>query len=313
MPPRALDYTIVDAFTTEPFKGNPASVIALPSNHNLPDTTLQDIAKEFNLSATAFITLPEPQEDCSTLAKAPGLRWFAPQGEVAICGHATLAAAYVLLCTRSIDLTHVNNVVRFNTMSGVVTAALLLPAAAGDYAAEPRIELDFPSGEVHAVDSEFLENVKTVVARAFNSGSDSVVRFAGRGEGVSFGIYLLVEVDEEKLQLEGAAVDTGVFAELAPYRIIIITSRSKDPDTAFISRVFCPLLGVAEDPVSGSTHSLSGPYWRARLSNVQEGQEMKARQVGGRVGEIGVIWDEQNSRCRLRGAARITAKGELYL
>ncbi|KDQ18265.1 hypothetical protein BOTBODRAFT_29612 [Botryobasidium botryosum FD-172 SS1] len=312
MTPLTLNYTIVDAFTTKPFNGNPASVIILPLDSDLSDPTLQNIALEFSLSETAFITQPESQESHDTPTRTFGLRWFTPKIEVALCGHATLASAKVLFSTPSLVPAHVN-LIRFSTLSGVLTAARLPPVDGAD----SKIELDFPSGEVHAVEPEFFEKVESVVARAFNSSTPSVVKFAGGGEGISFKPHLLIEVDGEKLPLEGASVNPNIFpvdkAELAPYRAIGVTSQSNKPGISFVSRVFCPLSGIPEDPVTGSAHSLLGPYWRVRLPNVQAGQEMNARQVGGRVGEIGVVWDEQTRRCRIRGSARVTAKGEFYL
>jgi len=308
MTPLTLNYTIVDAFTTKPFNGNPASVIILPSDSDLSDSTLQNIALEFSLSETAFITQPESQESHDAPTRTFGLRWFTPKVEVALCGHATLASAKVLFSTPSLVPAHVK-LIRFNTLSGVLTATKLLPVDGADV----RIELDFPSGEVHAVEPEFFKKVESVVARVFNSSIPSIVKFAGRGEGVSFQPHLLVEVDGEKLPLEGASVNPSIFTELAPYRVIGVTSQSNTPGVSFVSRVFAPLSGIPEDPVTGSAHSLLGPYWRVRLPNVQAGQEMNARQVGGRVGEIGVVWDEQTRRCRIRGSARITAKGEFYL
>lgn len=102
-------------------------------------------------------------------------------------------------------------------------------------------------------------------------------------------------------------------SELTPYRVIAITARSLDPNVSFVSRVFAPLSGIPEDPATGSMHCLLGPYWKRTLANVQTGEEMHARQVGRRASEIDVIWDEELGRCKLRGQARVTSKGEFYL
>lgn len=94
--------------------------------------------------------------------------------------------------------------------------------------------------------------------------------------------------------------------------IVVITSSSPDPKIAFISRVFAPLSGVEEDPVTGSAHCLLGPYW-ARKQNSAIGVEVSAKQVSARGGEVGVVWDQEKGVCKLRGFAKVIARGEIYV
>ncbi|KIJ26092.1 hypothetical protein M422DRAFT_783191, partial [Sphaerobolus stellatus SS14] len=125
----SLPYTVVDAFTSVPFKGNPAAVIVL--NSQLPNDILQNIAAEFNLSETAFITPIDPSSGNF------GLRWFTPQAEVALCGHATLASARVLFSSPDVLPKSVQKIEFQTNVSGILTSKLL---------DDGRIELELPAG-----------------------------------------------------------------------------------------------------------------------------------------------------------------------
>lgn len=208
MTAQTLSYTVVDAFTSRPFKGNPASVIILSEGVTLPDDTLQGIAMEFNLSETAFITPSQGPDDHESDTRTFGLRWFTPEHEVALCGHATLASAKVLFSTPLLVPSNVS-LLRFNTISGVLTAAKITSPDGS----EPKIELDFPSGELHSSGfkgSLDLDKVHSIIQRAFGVDHDNLIKFLGAGEGVSFDKYLVIEIDGEKVQLEGARVDCSL-------------------------------------------------------------------------------------------------------
>lgn len=290
-----LPYTVVDAFTSAPFKGNPAAVIVLPSP--LPDATLQSIAAEFNLSETAFIT---PIDSASGKF---GLRWFTPTLEVALCGHATLASAHVLFSSSGI-LPGSVNVIEFQTnVSGILTAKRLNGG---------KIELEFPAGEPTAVSPERDELVRKAINELFSNAENLVVKSVVTGTGVTYSDYLIVEVNEDFGLETALASDFEALISLAPEsKVIIVTQCSSSGKEFFKSRVFGPAVGIPEDPVTGSAHSILGPYWAKRLPNAPE--NMLARQVSKRTGDIGVVVDEKRNVVRLQGNAVAVAKGELFL
>jgi len=185
-----LEYFVVIAFTQTAFKGNGAAVVLLEQGSSPPDSTLQLIAAEFNLAETAFLTAVDPTHGRFSL------RWFTPTVEYPLCGHATLATAAVLFST------HVGGYfpetvkdVTFDTLSGLLVARVL---------PDSRIELELPAGEVTAVLNK--TEVEEVVRSAFQGQSQLDVLFVGKGEGVSFGKYLLVEIDG--INLEDSGIDS---------------------------------------------------------------------------------------------------------
>lgn len=100
---------------------------------------------------------------------------------------------------------------------------------------------------------------------------------------------------------------------LAPqYETIIITQRGRVPGETFVSRVFCPVESILEDPVTGSAHCMLGPYWANQLL-VQDNTEMIGRQASARSGEVGVLWDRERGTCKLRGYATLVSRGDLFL
>lgn len=130
-----LEYYVVDAFTSVPFRGNQASVVYLPESNAYDDSTLLRISQEFNYQETAFLTeLPPAQDGIPTY----GLRWFTPVIEFPLCGHATLATAHTLFNGRHSNDSH--EIIRFETMSGSLTARKPDPKS-------PVIELEFPADE----------------------------------------------------------------------------------------------------------------------------------------------------------------------
>jgi predicted PhzF superfamily epimerase YddE/YHI9 len=224
-----IDLSFVDAFTAEPFRGNPAAV-CLP-DRELADAFMQSVAAEMNLSETAF---PVPQ------GEGWRLRWFTPKAEVDLCGHATLASAHVLWETGRLPL---NRPAVFATRSGRLTCV-----RRGGW-----IEMDFPAEPADALGDAALA---AELAAALNAAGRVVGRKRNRMDD-------LVELDSP------AAVRaiTPDFARLAalPARGVIVTARSDDPRYDFVSRFFAPAVGVNEDPVTGSAHCCLGPYWAAKL------------------------------------------------
>ncbi len=222
--------TQVDAFTDRRFSGNPAAVCVLHESREAG--WMQDVAAEMNLSETAFaLRLDGPARF--------NLRWFTPNSEVDLCGHATLATAHVLWEEGHIPP---DQIPRFETRSGP------LSARRGPWG----IELDFPR---EAVESEFTSPEELSVLRA---AIPAPIRYVGRNR-----FDLLVEVDDEAT-LTSLRPDIRRL-EALPCRGVIVTSRSADPEFDFASRFFAPRVGVDEDPVCGSAHCCLGPYWGEKL------------------------------------------------
>ncbi|KIO15510.1 glycoside hydrolase family 43 protein, partial [Tulasnella calospora MUT 4182] len=147
----------------------------------------------------------------------------------------------------------------------------------------------------------------------------SEVVSAAAGGGVSIravrnaGFFLLVEVDPG-FDLEGAMVDANPFSKL-PFGAIILTSSrptSFRPSARFISRMFAPQSGVAEDPVCGSAHCALAPYW-SQVLNIPPGEVIEVRQASKRGGDLDLIWEKESGRVRIQGSAVVTMRGELYL
>ena len=217
----------VDAFTAEPFKGNPAAVCLLDRERD--EVWMQHVAAEMNLAETAFLL---PRDDGFSL------RWFTPVIEVDLCGHATLASAHALW---EENVLAADETARFHTRSGLLTAA-----RAGEW-----IELDFPATREQAVDPP--------PALLASLGVSAPV-YVGRNK---FDYLVEVESDEIVRRLDpDHAQLRGV-----PARGVIVTSRSSDPRYDFVSRFFAPGSGVDEDPVTGSAHCCLTPYWSERLGN----------------------------------------------
>jgi PhzF family phenazine biosynthesis protein len=215
----------VDAFTDRPFAGNPAAVCVLPEAR--PENWMRDVAREMNLSETAFLV---PQTG------GYNLRWLTPAVEVDLCGHATVASAHVLWQDGHLPA---GQQARFHTRSG-----LLLADRRGDW-----IELDFPAK--FAVEAEAPPELLPALGVAANFVAKNAFDY-------------LVEVDSEET-LRGMSPDHALLRKL-PVRGVVVTARpAAASEYDFLSRFFAPGSGVDEDPVTGSTHTALGPYWGKRL------------------------------------------------
>ncbi|HRC87146.1 MAG TPA: PhzF family phenazine biosynthesis protein [Thermoanaerobaculia bacterium] len=219
---------IVDAFTAEPFAGNPAAVCFLDSPR--PDDWLARVAREMNLSETAFL-LSEGDHW--------RLRWFTPAVEVALCGHATLASAHALWQTGRLEP---GQSAEFETKSGRLRA---LPQG-------EEIELDFPSTPPTAT-----EPPKGLVDAL---GLEAPPVWVGR-----YREDYLLELASE-VEVLRARPDFHALTTTAPTtRGVAITARAERHGADFVSRFFAPGAGVNEDPVTGSAHCALAPYWADRL------------------------------------------------
>lgn len=231
--------TVVDAFTDRPFGGNPAAVCMLP--RAAPEEWMRNVAREMNLSETAFLHRVED---------GFSLRWFTPAVEVDLCGHATLASAHVLWKQAYLPP---HAVARFHTRSGLLTAV-----SSGEH-----ITLDFPATIATPAVAPPALLAALGVTTALWTGKN---RFD-----------FVVEVASEA-EVRALTPDHGRLATL-PVRGVIVTSLA-DSGRAydFVSRFFAPGSGVAEDPVTGSAHCALAPYWRGKLGrDTMTGYQASAR------------------------------------
>ncbi|MEW6411088.1 MAG: PhzF family phenazine biosynthesis protein [Candidatus Zixiibacteriota bacterium] len=233
----------VDSFTSEPFSGNPAGVCVM--DDAAPVEWMKAVASEMNLSETAFLY---PTDD------GYNLRWFTPEAEVDLCGHATLASAHILWEQGYLP---VDRMARFDTRSGLLTAELT----------DGWIKLNFPSRRPEAAPppSGLLEAL----------GVSAV--FVGACKAT-----YIVEVESAPI-LRDIAPDFSSLAKL-PVRGVIVTARSDNEEYDFISRYFAPDVGINEDPVTGSAHCCLGPYWMDRLVKT----DLRAYQASKRGGRLRV-------------------------
>jgi PhzF family phenazine biosynthesis protein len=269
----------VDAFTTVPFKGNPAAVCILQKEYE--DSVLQSIASEMNLSETAF---PYPLEKKSLKeTRIFSLRWFTPTTEVPLCGHATLATAAVLFYDIGISAEHLI----FKTKSGELSAK---KDAKG-------ICLNFPSNEPTKTDAP-KELIDALGVADFKNAA-----YSERTKSLL--IHLFSEEEVKDLRPNYELMRTAKAKE--EIKGIIVTARGKPP-CDFVSRFFAPWLGINEDPVTGAAHTVLTPYW----SKILQKKEMSAFQASQRGGELTVRL-RSNDRVDLVGNAVIVSKGELYL
>jgi len=231
-----LPFFQVDAFGIRSLTGNPAA--AMPLEEWLPDETLQAIAAENNLSETAF-TVPADGEQADY-----HLRWFTPEAEVDMCGHATIASGHVLLTGER---------VRFATRSGILTVTR---------SGSETLELDLPAARLE-------ERNEPDLCAALGLTNRPIFLADGCNDAA------IVEVGSEA---EVRALRPDFAALRALPRMAVVTARGSETEIA--SRVFVPYLGIDEDPVTGSAHAALVPYWAGRLDR----HEFTAAQVSRRGG-----------------------------
>ena len=254
----------VDAFATKVFAGNPAAVCLLDAW--LEDRTLQAIAAENNLSETAFLVRNADGFD---------LRWFAPAKEVALCGHATLAAAKVLFDLRGWK----EESIRFRTRQrGVLTVAKRGEWFEMDFPALPATPVQTPAGLAAALGVEPRQ--------------------------------VLASTDDWLAVLDDEAAVRNLKPDLAALktfncRCVVPTARGDDAD--FVSRAFAPRYGIPEDPVTGSAHCALAPYWAGVLGK----DELRAFQVSARGGEVRCR--VEGDRVKLAGKATVFIEGTIHL
>ncbi len=258
-----MKYYVVDAFSEQPFGGNPAGVCLL--DRKLEDELMQKIAFENNLSETAFLLKQEGYYD---------LRWFAPEAEIDLCGHATLGSAHVLMSYVDRTMEKVD----FHTLSGVLTVT-----KDGEY-----YTMDFPSRKPVACEKpEHLEEALGVKVLETYSSRD---------------LLAIVENEEAVASIKP---DFSLLSKLKDVFAVIVSAKGSDCD--FVSRFFVPNVGVPEDPVTGSSHTELVPFWSERLSKT----ELKARQLSRRGGTLKCR--DLGDRVLISGKAVTYLEGELLV
>lgn len=254
----------VDAFTSQVFGGNPAAVC--PLDAWLPDEVLQAIAAENNLSETAFLLRDE--------VRGWQIRWFTPAQEVDLCGHATLASAYILFTRLAPGLERA----QFNSRSG----PLIVTQLEGDW-----MEMDFPSRPPEPCP------VPEGLAEAL--GAEPRETLMSRD---------LVAVFDSEEQVKALNPDMG---KLAAFDVFAVAATAPGTQADFVSRFFAPRVGVPEDPVTGSAHCSLVPYWAGKLGK----QQLLAHQVSARGGVLRC--ENRGERVGLAGQAVLYFDGYISL
>ncbi|PVF96065.1 Diaminopimelate epimerase-like protein, partial [Serendipita vermifera] len=307
----SLPFTIVDAFTNQPFGGSPAAVIFLPKDApTYRDELLQTIAIELNHPATAFVTHIEPFQTEGSQSPLFGIRWFTPAREIRICGHATLATASLLfqneaLVPRGLD------VARFSSLSGILSARRV--------AGTTKVELEFPVGDIEPTDQAIYVKVANSVARTTSGiASEDDVVFVGVCKAAPYQEYILIEIRPE-IDLEALPVNPLGLDPLIVITNQVVAPRPDASETSpaghsvllpasFHLRMFAPLKGINEDHVTGSACSFATKYWTAK-AGIAPGVAMAVRQVSARGGDVEVVWDDEKGTARLRGETRVSSHG----
>ncbi len=270
-----IDIYQVDAFTDRPFGGNPAAVCLL--REELDDSKMKSIAAEMNLSETAFV---EPLEEKSFKgSKRFSLRWFTPEVEVPLCGHATLATAWTLFE----EVGNERDEITFSTKSGSLKA-------------EKRegIVLSFPTDMPvdEEPSKEILESLGVVEYEDY--------RYSEKTNNVMISLSSEEKVEELEPDFSKlGSIDTDIQG-------IIVTAKGED-EYDFVSRYFAPWVGIDEDPVTGSAHTVLAPYW----SRLLDKNEMKAYQASDRGGKLTVRL--MDGKTELEGEAVTVLEGNLYI
>ena len=263
----------VDAFTDQVFKGNPAAIV--PLDTWLPDALLQSIALENNLSETAYFVPGERSGQYH-------LRWFTPKAEVDLCGHATLATAYVIFNELASDRSELT----FETVSGPLTVVR------ND---DGSMRMDFPAFSAEVVeDKDILTNITQAIgARPLEVYRDDDL--------------MAVFGEQDQVARLAPRAELGAALNRAGARGLIVTAPGADPEIDFVSRFFAPNHGIPEDPVTGSAHCLMTPFWSERLAKTT----LVARQISQRSGDLTCTM--AGNRVELSGRCAFYMRGQLQV
>lgn len=252
----------IDAFTDQIFHGNPAAVCPLETW--LPDHTMQAIALENNLSETAFFVPTDTGYQ---------IRWFTPNSEVDLCGHATLASAYALYHL----LGHAEDRIRFSSRSGELTVAREGDNLVLDFPAQPPVSCPLPAELALAFTTTPLECLQA---------EDYLLRF------------------ERQADIAALAPDMAQLKKVG-LRGVIVTAPSVEYD--FVCRFFSPKYDIPEDPVTGSAFTQLVPYWSSILGKTR----LRARQISPRGGDL--LCENCGDRVKIAGRAVLYLSGTIYV
>lgn len=254
----------VDAFADKPFTGNPAAVC--PLDTWLPDDVMQQLGMENNLAETAFFV----KNDDGTFH----IRWFTPTVEVDLCGHATLASAYVIFN----EFGYKDDLIRFQSKSGELRVT-----RNGEM-----ITLDFPANFPGTVDAPkgLLEGLKVSSSKVFKGAWD----------------YMVVLDSQEEIE----KLDPD-FITLSKVESRGVIATAKGNETDFVSRCFYPQSGIDEDPVTGSAHTITAAYWSKELGKTK----LTARQLSQRGGNL--LCEVKGDRVLMSGKGVLYLKGEYFI
>ncbi len=257
----------VDAFTSTPFKGNPAGVMIV--DEHFPSEKMQQLAAEMNLSESAFI-IPNGKEF--------RIRYFTPNREVPLCGHATLASGHIIY---ELGLKKADEAIVFKAEGGDLTIT-----KEGDW-----ITMNFPEYPLAKMDvpSDFKATVGFEPIEMYSSIYDWVIAVAPSEADI-----LDAKPDFERMKTNGLAH-------------LMITAKGEQADRDFVLRVFAPLAGVNEDPVTGSAHCALTPLWHAKTGKL----EFNSYQLSKRTGRLKVKL--LNDRVEIKGQAVTVFQAELKI
>jgi PhzF family phenazine biosynthesis protein len=270
-----FEIAIIDAFTNQTFRGNPAATILVDQFPE--EAKMQQIAAEMNLSETAFV---KPLDKNSSQNYFQ-LRWFTPKQEVPLCGHATLAIAHYL---RELEVIDPKSPLIFSTLSGDLTISF----------EEQLIVMDFPA-TFYQTCSERSQQLLAEMLR------NHPYEILGQAED-----YLTVLLDSESA-VQNFQPQYARIAELDGFGFIITAIADPDQPYDFVSRFFAPKAGIQEDPVTGSAHCSLTPYWAKRLGKT----DLRAKQLSARTGEL--IVSDRGARVLLKGEAMTFLRGNINL
>jgi PhzF family phenazine biosynthesis protein len=256
----------VDSFTDKPFTGNPAVVVVL--QRDISDEQKQQIAMEMNVSESAFVVLENGEA---------AIRWFTPNSEVNLCGHATLAATHILWSEGFIT----DPMIRLQSKSGTLIV----------HKEDKRYTLDFPRQD-SVEKSEYAERIIQILGTTptyiGSNGEDCVAVLESDS---------LITVVKPRLELISELAERG----------FLITAKDASNRYDYIYRAFFPKLGIPEDPVTGSANTLLAPYWSKELNK----ERLSAFQASPRGGEL--LLSVQESRVLISGKATTVIEGELKI
>lgn len=286
---------IVDAFTSEPFGGNPAAVCLL--KEDIPDQTKQQIAMEMNLSETAFVVslAKQPADNDFTVSKRFSLRWFTPTTEVPLCGHATLASATILFYMKGNE-----QELEFTTIhSGVLTAR-----RTEDKGVEMQLPINPPNINLDVDDTSSIWKLVRAVLQD-SPLAPKHVRLSPTTK------KLLVRLGDQftRNQLESLTPKLDVLMAINTsnrVRGIIVTMSGQGTKYDFLSRYFAPWVGIPEDPVTGSAHTVLAHYWSEQLNGKSK---LFARQCSPRGGELGLELKHGTGQVTIKGKGTVVLAG----